>query len=137
MRQPAACFECFQHGCTTLGSLHVAQFTLLRDISISLAKGENSEHIRHFQQQALEVSWGGRWEVYGAYGENPSFHYVAERSLSLRSKGVFYYSVPTLDFLHKHLWGPRNFQFVTMAVRGLCQPWISPERHHERPGRLS
>ena len=43
---------------------------------------------------------------YGAYGENPSFHSVAERPLSLRYaplKGVFYYSVPTLDFLHKHL----------------------------------
>ena len=39
----------------------------------------------------------------GAYGENPTFHSVAEMSLSLRSKGVFYYSVPTLDFLHKHL----------------------------------
>ena len=43
-------------------------------------------------------------------------------------KKVFYYSVPTLDFLHKHLWGPRNFQFVTMAVRGPFQPWKSPGR---------
>ena len=23
-------------------------------------------------------------------------------------KRIFYYSVPTLHFLHKHLWGPRN-----------------------------
>ena len=41
---------------------------------------------------------------------------------------LFYYSVPTLDVLHKHLGVHETFKFVTMAVRGLCQPWKSPGR---------
>ena len=73
----------------------------------------------------------------GAYGENPEWERSSRILLLSVAKETFLLRSGTKDFLHKHLWGPRNFQFVTMAVRGLCQPWISPERHHERPGRLS
>ena len=55
MRQPEACLACFQQGCKTFGSLHILHFTLVNDMSIGLAKGENSEHIRHFQT----ISTGG------------------------------------------------------------------------------
>ena len=44
-------------------------------------------------------------------------HYVAEIPLSLRSKGVFYYSIPVQDFLHEHP-GVRQ-QFASAARLGL------------------
>ena len=46
MRQ-AKDLACFQQGCVTFGSEHASQLTLDKDISIGLAKRENSEEIQN------------------------------------------------------------------------------------------
>ena len=54
-------------------------------------------------------------------------HYVAEIPLSLRSKGVFYYSIPVQDFLHEH---PRviGLEPPDKVPEGLKAPEKQPEK---------